>query len=967
MSSIRVGILHSTSGSMAAHGLAMVDAVLMAIDEVNQGGGLLGWPVEAVVAQCTTETESILAGAHDLLANQGISQVFGGWTSDARKAITQLFEEHNALLWYPMQYEGVELSRNIFYGGACPNQQVEPAIDWLLNQNKRRFYLLGSDSIYSRLTHKVVSAQLGRQGGQVLGEFYCSSDGRTLDGAIAEIQHLRPDVVFNTLNVDSHPAFYHSYAAAKISASEIPILSVSLTELDLFQLGEAAVGHYAAQGYFHGSQTRASQSFVARFQARHGGDRRVCDPIATAYSQVFLWRQAMEAAESFKVDDIRVAAYGELFESPFGPFSININHHASRPCVIGIANHRGQFDQVYAQTQPIEPLPWLGVETAGFGNGAVVIDMLDQVSRSMQQAWQLEQKSSELEQTARQLQAEATERHRAEEESRLLIEISKTMSEALDFEKAMYSAISHVCRFTCWPYGEVWMPGTEGEVLLPTNIWRLDETQMSPEQQTSLRTLHDYHQGEDYGRNQNLLGRVWARGEAEWSQSYGEHSAVAIPILAAQRTQQSDTWNTSTESSSQDRVLAVLLFVMSESRAEDSRLVRLVSAVAAQLGGAVEQKQAERLLRKKNEQLIKTLRKLKTAQEELVQSEKMVALGQLVAGVAHEINTPLGAICSSTEYISEFLDQDLLELPGFFQALSPVKRQYFSLLLRNAKGRSALLSSRERRKMRKSLRGALDELGINDAHNLSDELVSIQPEWDVAELQPLLREPGCLDFLRYMGRLLELRNSGQDITTAAERASKVVFALKTYARYDHQGEQLRTNMEDSLETILTLYQNKLKHGVDIQRDYGGIPAIACYPDELNQVWMNLVHNAIQAMNEEGILTVSTTYDPNWIHVSISDSGCGISEAVQKRMFEPFFTTKPPGEGSGLGLDIVRKIVRKHGGNIGVESRIGQTTFTVSLPIRGETPTSEIEALLETDPDETFASKPPKRVFEQSLT
>lgn len=960
MKSIRVGILHSTSGSMAQHGQSMVDAVLMAIEDINQSGGVLGWPVEAVIEPCTTETESFLVGTHRLLEHEGINQVFGAWTSDVRKAITHIFEEHNALLWYPLSYEGVELSRNIFYGGACPNQQVEPAIDWLLLQGKRSFYLLGSDSVNPKLTNKVVAAQLSRQGGQVLGECYIPTGSNCFEEAIAEIQQLQPNVIFNTLNADAQVAFYQAYAAAGLTAEQMPVMSMGLTEVDLVNLGETAVGQYASWGYFHGLQTRASQSFMARFQARYGPEQKVSDPIATAYSQVFLWRQAVESAESFKIDDIRVAAYGEKFDSPFGPFSININHHSSRPCYIAQATAKGQFEILHQSAELIEPLPWLGVEIANFGNGAVVIDMLAQVSRSMQQAWELEQKSTELEQTANQLSAEVIERHRAEEEARLLIEINKTMTEAFDFEKAMYSAISHVCRVTFWPYGEVWMPSSDCKALLPTNIWCLDKDLISQEQQVALEALHRRSQKQQYSRDQDLLGRVWVRGEAEWSQSDGQHSAVAIPILAAQQTQQSETWQKATESLNCDRVLAVLLFAIPESRDEDVRLVRLVSAVAAQLGSAVQQKQAELLLRQKNQQLIKTLQKLKAAQNELVQSEKMVALGQLVAGVAHEINTPLGAICSSTEYIGEFLDQDLLELPGFFQSLSPVKRQFFGQLLQGTKKRSSLLSSRERRKLKRSLLKSLEAVGIPDADCFSEELISIRSDWDIEAILPLLQEPGSLDFLRHMGRLLELRNSSQDITIAAERASKVVFALKTYARYDHQGDLRQTNMEESLETMLTLYQNKLKHGIDIQRNYGRIPSIACYPDELNQVWMNLIHNAIQAMDEEGTLTVATNHGQDWIHVSISDSGCGIPEDVQQRMFEPFFTTKPPGEGSGLGLDIVKKIIRKHGGSISVESEPGQTCFTVSLPVTASGSCPLLGGPHQ-HPEDTFTSRPPKAV------
>ncbi|NJN29800.1 MAG: hypothetical protein HC824_04625 [Synechococcales cyanobacterium RM1_1_8] len=310
----------------------------------------------------------------------------------------------------------------------------------------------------------------------------------------------------------------------------------------------------------------------------------------------------------------------------------------------------------------------------------------------------------------------------------------------------------------------------------------------------------------------------------------------------------------------------------------------------------------------------------------------MVALGQLVAGIAHEINTPLGAICSSAEYISDYLHRDLPGLSKFFQDLSGSQRQLLEKVLTQQSDRCCLLSSRERRSRRRSLQQALETAAIPGARSLSEQLMAIQAQWNLEELLPLLREANGLAFLQGLGRLLELKHSSQDINIAAERASKVVFALKTYARYDHMGEPLQVNLEASLETILTLYQNKLKQGIEVHRSYEAIPEILGYPDELNQVWMNLIHNAIQAMGDAGNLGIVLRQGPGCARVSIADSGCGIPEAVQARMFEPFFTTKPPGEGSGLGLDIVKKIVEKHGGHIQVSSRPSYTIFTVVLPL-----------------------------------
>lgn len=955
-SSLRIGILHSSSGTMAAHEQPMIDAALMAIDEINQGGGVLGWLLEPVLVDGASETEQFIAGAQRLLEQEQLNTIFGCLSSDARKAVIPLLEQHNALLWYPMQYEGVEAHRHVFYTGACPNQQVEPAIAWLVSQGRKRLYLIGSDYIFPLLTNRIVRAQLDQQGGQVLAEKYVSLGCQDFSAILAEIRQLQPDAIFNTLNEDSQQAFYQQYHAAGLSPTESPIMSVGLSELDFAALDEAALGHYACWGYFQSLDRRSNRSFQARFGNRYGHDRPISDPVVTAYSQIFLWKQALESAESFKIDDIRVAAYGETFESPAGPLTIDTNHHTHRPCFIGqVTRSRGgalQFSIRHGYSEPLRPLPWLGVEESGIGNAAVVIDMLAQVSGSMQHSWDLAQKSAELETTAFQLQEEVLERHRAEEEARLLLDMSQTMMEARTLESAMASAIAQVCSVACWPYGEVWMPSDDGELLIATPIWLINEDLVSPEQAQALKTLRKLSQNNQFRRHETLLGRVWASGEAEWSENNGSYSAVVIPILATQQAQQSGAVG--------DRVLAILNFILPETRAEDKRLVRLICAVATQLGGSVQQKQAERALREKNNQLAHTLHQLETTQDELIQSEKLVALGQLVAGIAHEINTPLGAICSSTKYIADYLRQDLRTLPQFFRGLSLERQRLFEQLLEQPRTMTQR-SSRERRLQRRALRQQLEAAKIPQADALSELLIGIQPTWELGPLLPLLRSQDCLEFLTRLSRLLEMKDSTSDIYTAAERASKVVFALKTYARYDHLGEQCEANMEESIETILTLYQNRLKQGIEIKRDYGNIPTILCYPDELNQVWMNLVHNAIQAMGETGVLRIATRETRGWVKIDIIDSGCGIPPEIQARIFEPFFTTKPPGEGSGLGLDIVQKILRKHGGSIEVESVPGRTRFTVSLPIDGDFACLLFDAVI--NPEETFVANSPETIPE----
>ncbi|GET38330.1 trifunctional serine/threonine-protein kinase/ATP-binding protein/sensor histidine kinase [Microseira wollei] len=352
-----------------------------------------------------------------------------------------------------------------------------------------------------------------------------------------------------------------------------------------------------------------------------------------------------------------------------------------------------------------------------------------------------------------------------------------------------------------------------------------------------------------------------------------------------------------------------------------------ISIENAQLYATLETKVEER-----TQELSQALSDLKATQDELIQSEKMAALGQLVAGVAHEINTPLGAIRSSVGYISEFLQENLSKLPSLFRELTPEREEQFLALLARSLSNTTTISGRERRQLRKALTGELEAQNINNADTLANLLLDLGICHNLEPLIPLLQQPDSDSFLKIVRSFARLQDSTRDITTASDRAAKVVFALKTYARYDQTGETVQANILDGLEAVLTLYHNQIKHGVELIRHYQELPPIDCYFDELNQVWTNLIHNALQAMDNKGTLTIAAIQQEGYIKISITDSGKGIPDEIKDKIFQPFFTTKPPGEGSGLGLDIVRKIVEKHQGNITFESVPGQTTFTVSLPV-----------------------------------
>jgi PAS domain S-box-containing protein len=359
----------------------------------------------------------------------------------------------------------------------------------------------------------------------------------------------------------------------------------------------------------------------------------------------------------------------------------------------------------------------------------------------------------------------------------------------------------------------------------------------------------------------------------------------------------------------------------------------ILFAMAGSIGGAVARQQAEAALIAANQDLQNTLEHLQHTQTQLVRSEKMAALGQLIAGIAHEINTPLGAIRSSIGDISTIVHETLEQLPEFLHTLPPDLLEIFFILLKRARQRDVTLSSRQERQFKRMLTDSLKKHRFENTRKLSEMLVNIGIYDDLQPFLPLLRTPDHYQMLDMVYKLSGLHESTDTIMTAVDRASKIVFALKTYAHKEQSGTMNEANLTEGIDTVLTLYHNQLKHGVEVIRKYAQLPPLLCYPDELNQVWTNLIHNALQAMENQGTLTIDVIRQAEAVIVSITDTGKGIPEHIQPRIFEPFFTTKPAGEGTGLGLDIVQKIIDKHQGMIQFESQPGKTTFEVRLPMR----------------------------------
>ena len=347
---------------------------------------------------------------------------------------------------------------------------------------------------------------------------------------------------------------------------------------------------------------------------------------------------------------------------------------------------------------------------------------------------------------------------------------------------------------------------------------------------------------------------------------------------------------------------------------------------------------------------------------ELVQSEKMAALGQLTAGIAHEINTPLGVIQASSENIETALLSGMAQLPILLPSLSPEELLAFFALLEVSRTGNTLLSSREERRLRKEFKALLLDAGISPAKKIADTLSKMGIPVDIERFIPILEAHNNLEILDVAYQLSIVQNNSGNIRTAIQRVSKIVFALKSYARHDFSKKRVKASVLDSIETVLTLYHNQLKKGVEVLKEFEEIPEIWCYPEELAQIWTNLIHNAIQAMDYQGHLAILAYSDETHIVIEVIDSGKGIPDEILPKIFTPFFTTKPAGEGSGLGLDIVSKIVKKHQGEVTVDSREGRTVFQIRLPIVTEEPQDE-EA---PDPAKPKEEENATELFNQSI-
>jgi urea transport system substrate-binding protein len=375
---IKVGVLHSLSGTMAISETVLKDVALMAIDEINAKGGVLGKKLEPVVVDPASNWPLFAEKAKQLISQDKVAAVFGCWTSVSRKSVLPVFESSNALLFYPVQYEGEELSKNVFYTGAAPNQQAIPAVEYLMSKDggsAKRWVLLGTDYVYPRTTNKILRAFLKAKGvadADIMEEYtpFGHADYQTI---IAKIKKFagegKKTAVVSTINGDSNVPFYKELGNQGLKATDVPVVAFSVGEEELRGVDtKPLVGHLAAWNYFMSLKNPANADFVSKWTAYakakniagHKDKPLTNDPMEATYIGIHMWAQAVAKAKTTDVDKVRTAMYGQTFKAPGGFVSTmdKENHHLHKPVFIGEVKADGQFNVVWKTKGPVVADPW---------------------------------------------------------------------------------------------------------------------------------------------------------------------------------------------------------------------------------------------------------------------------------------------------------------------------------------------------------------------------------------------------------------------------------------------------------------------------------------------------------------------------------------------------------------------------------------------------------------------------------
>jgi urea transport system substrate-binding protein len=358
---IRVGVLHSLTGMMAASETSVVDATLLAIEEINQQGGVRGRRIEAHVADGQSDERVFAREAERLITVHGVRTLFGCWTSASRKTVREVVEGHDCLLFYPVQFEGMEESPNIVYTGAAPNQQILPAVRWTFGfLRKRRYFLVGCDTVFSWAANAVIRDEVRMLGGEIVGEAYLLPNGANVAQVVDAISETEPDLILNTVGGELVTTYSRALRASGVTPTRIPTMYFCVSEVELLSFSASdSVGDYGAWNYFQSIERAENKAFVDRFRSRYGSRRVVADPMEASYVGVHLWAQAVEAADDDGARAVRESLRNQSFDAPEGLVRIDPeSQYAWKTMRLGKVVAGGQFEVMWSSERPLRPEPF---------------------------------------------------------------------------------------------------------------------------------------------------------------------------------------------------------------------------------------------------------------------------------------------------------------------------------------------------------------------------------------------------------------------------------------------------------------------------------------------------------------------------------------------------------------------------------------------------------------------------------
>ncbi len=357
---IKIGIIHSLTGTMALDESPVMDVTLLAIEEINNSGGLLGRELVPIIRNGDSDEIKFKEAAEELITVENVDVVFGGWTSASRKSMLPIFEKYDNLLFYPVQFEGLETSPNIIYTGSAPNQQILPALNWAYDNLGTRFYLVGSDYVFPKSANEIMKNRIKELGGEITGEKYLTLGDTNFNDIVDDISKKQPDVILNTINGDGNLFFFKTLREHGITSQDVPTISFSVSENTISNLGtNYMTGDYASWNYFQSIDSIDNDNFVSNFKNKFGQNRTINDPMEAAYFGVYLYAKAVHIAGTVDVHDVKKTIKGLTLIAPEGIIGIDPeNHYTAKTVRIGKILSNGQFQIVHSTERAILPEPF---------------------------------------------------------------------------------------------------------------------------------------------------------------------------------------------------------------------------------------------------------------------------------------------------------------------------------------------------------------------------------------------------------------------------------------------------------------------------------------------------------------------------------------------------------------------------------------------------------------------------------